>query len=211
MLAERPADAGPSRDARAPAHGYNEPRRFDLMRAKALAARIAKGEDEFEAWGRICRDRRFGFTRWRGAKSVPAHQVARSLGRFYARMGMFEADLAVGRIKRRAASYAAEAFDTVTQIARGDFGTTLMLDDDGKVQKVPADARSASVRLAATRQALEVVGAVAARGAPASATAVAQAGAQASAQADAHVSLGAALRSLRHVDVEREAAEPPAA
>jgi len=174
---------------------------------------MKRGEDEYAAWERVCRNKRYGLSRYRGAKRVPVNAVQRTLARFYLRMGAFETEFASAKVKRRAAEVAPRAFDAIVSIADGNFGMGKVLIR-GDEEEVVIDAQAARTRLAASREILEMVGAVAQRGASQSAAAV-QVNTQVNAQAQANgnVSLGAALRALKHVDVEAEAAKadaPPA-
>lgn len=187
---------------------------MDWFRLRELEARLKRGASEMDAWEAVCRHRKFGLGRYKGARTIPGPYLARTLARFYCRIGVIQRELAVARCHRRANEVAPAAMDSIIGIAGGDFGDAKVRVNE-REESVEIDSAAAKVRLAACREILEMVGAVAVKGSGQAQAAVQvnNMNAQATGTAGGDVSLGAALQALRYVDVEAEAAKsarPPA-
>lgn len=217
MSSTLPADAGTATPAlpRSPARDTPRPRRDDYLRLRDFNARVARGEDESRAWERVIRNPKYGLSAWKCARSVPPNVVQRTLIRFYLRMGALERELTNAVIHRKAASVAPRVFDSIVDIADGKFGegkVTVRGRGDDAEEIIEIDGQAARARLAACRDVLEIVGAIPLRGSSSSVKVENTNVAQAAAQSGLNVSLGAAVRALRHLDVEAAAGDaPPAA
>jgi len=134
--------------------------RLDRLRSREFARRLALGQTDLEAWGAVVTDATIGYRRYRGAASVDAGKLARTLAAFLRRVDSAEMERTLHSCRAVARDLAPKALARIEALVAGDFGegrVHMKRHGEETVEEVSIDAAAASVQLQASRVVLEAV------------------------------------------------------